>query len=503
MTREVAIQTEPHRSMKTYIVVEDEQDWPHETYGAEVVLANKFLTDPAFAREKTAKVFNLCRSYHYQSLGYYVSLLAAARGQKPLPSVSTLVDFTLVSLVRLASDEMQELIDKSLAPLHSDDFTLSIYFGRNVAKRYDRLSQQIFRLFPAPLVKCTFKKDEEGWHLRSIKPMAMSDVPDSHHDLLLEYAAEFFEKRSVPQASALSNSRFHLAILYDEQGLEGPSDNKAIARLCKIADKMDISTELITREDYGRLAEFDALFIRETTNVNHYTFRFARRAQAEGLIVIDDPDSILRCSNKVFLAELLIRGKVPIPKSVTLYKKNLAEVAETIEFPCVLKQPDSAFSKGVLKAETKEQFLSEGKRLLEKSGLIIAQEFLPTDYDWRVGIIDGEPLFVCRYHMAKKHWQIVKHDTTSGKSDWGRTETIPLWEAPRHVIQTALQAANLVGDGLYGVDLKEKDGKCYIMEVNDNPDIVAGYEDAVAKDELYQKILEVFLRRVEKRRERK
>ena len=38
---------------------------------------------------------------------------------------------------------------------------------------------------------------------------------------------------------------------------------------------------------------------------------------------------------------------------------------------------------------------------------MVAQSFLPTEFDWRVGILDGEVLFVCRYYMARRHWQIV------------------------------------------------------------------------------------------------
>jgi glutathione synthase/RimK-type ligase-like ATP-grasp enzyme len=73
--------------------------------------------------------------------------------------------------------------------------------------------------------------------------------------------------------------------------------------------------EYITRADIGRLPEFDALFIRDTTFANHYTYRFSRRATAEGLVVIDDPDSILKCNNKVYLAELLIRHNIPAPRT--------------------------------------------------------------------------------------------------------------------------------------------------------------------------------------------
>ncbi len=37
---------------------------------------------------------------------------------------------------------------------------------------------------------------------------------------------------------------------------------------------MGLSTEIITKNDFDRIPEFDALFIRETTAVNHHTYRF-------------------------------------------------------------------------------------------------------------------------------------------------------------------------------------------------------------------------------------
>jgi glutathione synthase/RimK-type ligase-like ATP-grasp enzyme len=47
-------------------------------------------------------------------------------------------------------------------------------------------------------------------------------------------------------------------------------------------------------------------------------------------------------------------------------------------------------------------------------------------------------------------------------------------DAPQDVVQIALKAANLIGNGLYGVDLKQVDGKIYVIEINDNPSIDAG-----------------------------
>jgi glutathione synthase/RimK-type ligase-like ATP-grasp enzyme len=491
--------------MKNIVVVEDPRDWSLPSSDVETVSAQEYLTRPDFAQTKGTRVFNLCRSYRYQTMGYYVSLLAAARGHKPLPSVSTIVDFSLVALHRLAGEEVQELIDRAMAPLQSDRFTLSIYFGRNVAKRYDRLCTRIFRLFPAPLIRCTLAREEGRWRLKSIKPIPLSDIPDEHLDTLRGFAAEFFAGKSMPSAQADlgSSSRFHMAILVNPDEPEAPSDPKAIAKFRRAAEKAGISSEVITKDDYGRIAEFDALFIRETTNVNHHTFRFARRSQAEGLVVIDDPDSILRCSNKVFLAELLTRARIPTPRTVIGHRSNLDSLPDLIGLPCILKQPDSAFSRGVVKVDTREQLAERARALLKESDLFIAQEFMPTEYDWRVGVIDGEPLFACRYHMARKHWQVVHRDEGNGKASWGKTETLPLWSVPPHVVQAALQACAQVGTGLYGVDLKEVNGKCYVMEVNDNPDINAGDEDAFAKDELYGRIIAVFLRRLEKSKEGK
>jgi glutathione synthase/RimK-type ligase-like ATP-grasp enzyme len=100
--------------------------------------------------------------------------------------------------------------------------------------------------------------------------------------------------------------------------------------------------------------------------------------------------------------------------------------------------------------------------------------------------------------MAPKHWQIMKHG--GEETEYGRYESIPVEVAPRAAVRTALKAANLIGDGFYGVDVKESDGEFYIIEVNDNPNIDAGVEDSILRDELYERIMRVFLNRIEQRK---
>jgi len=83
---------------------------------------------------------------------------------------------------------------------------------------------------------------------------------------------------------------------------------------------------------------------------------------------------------------------------------------------------------------------------------------VPTEFDWRVGVLDRRAVFVCQYKMARGHWQIIKHQE-GGASLEGGHKSIPVAEAPADVVDVAVRAANLIGDGFYGVDLKSGLGR--------------------------------------------
>ncbi len=483
--------------MPILIVVDDPEQWPLAVGGAEVVPARSYLVEARYADLPATKVFNCCRSYRYQSEGYYVSLLAGARGHKPIPSISTIQDMKSPSITRLMSDDLEELIQKSLEGVRARKFTLSIYFGENLEEKYERLSSQLFKLFQAPFLRAQFLRTDQ-WDLQSISPIPANDIPDEHHDFVMQVASEYFAARRF-SVERQAIHRYDLAILYDPKSKEWASDEPAIKRFVKAATALDMDTEIIDREDLGRIAEFDALFIRETTAVNHHTYRFSRRAVAEGLVVVDSPESILRCCNKVYLAELLDHHEIPTPKTLIVHRDNVDDIVPQLGLPCILKQPDSSFSQGVVKVDCQADVGPQAAALLEKSDLVVAQEFLATPFDWRIGVFDRKPLYACRYYMARQHWQIIHRDDNNQES-YGRVKTLPVELAPVAVVRTALKAANLIGDGLYGVDLKQVGRKCYVIEVNDNPTIQAGFEDAVLKDELYRRIMEVFLQRLERRR---
>jgi glutathione synthase/RimK-type ligase-like ATP-grasp enzyme len=150
----------------------------------------------------------------------------------------------------------------------------------------------------------------------------------------------------------------------------------------------------------------------------------------------------------------------------------------------------------VFKANDRRELEQMAEQLLDDSDVILAQEFMPTDHDWRVGVLDGEPLFVCQYMMAKKHWQIVRH-SPDGKVGWGNFKTFALDEVAPEVLDVAVRAARLIGDGLYGVDLKQTEKGVFVIEINDNPNLDHGCEDLVAKDELWRRVCRWFIERID------
>ncbi|MGF1531685.1 MAG: RimK family protein [Puniceicoccaceae bacterium] len=485
--------------IRNLLVVDNPATWNIPLESVEVLSARAYLSPDGVSKYFGARVFNLCRSYAYQSLGYYVSLLAEARGQRAIPSVTTLRDFGSPAVARSLAEEIDKVVQDSLKDQPGREVSISIFFGQSLQPHFARLATNLYRLFPSPLLKVTFSKTDR-WFLSKVAPLATNQIPETDRSEIVRFASIYFGKKRQP---GVIKNRFlyDLAIYLDPSEVEPPSDPEAIQLFTKAAREMGFHVETITRSDIDRISEFDALFIRSTTSVNHPTYRLSRLAHAEGVIVIDDPWSILRCSNKIYLAESLARAKIPAPETRILTREDLRPSRlSKITLPVILKIPDGAFSRGVRRAETPAELEALLKQMLKDSDLVIAQEFTPSEFDWRIGILDHQPLFACRYHMAPGHWQIYNWAAADRSSVIGKSETIHIELAPPKVVEIALRAARLIGDGLYGVDLKQIGNRILVIEVNDNPSIESDVEDACLGMELYRRIARVFRKRIEQAR---
>lgn len=483
---------------RTLIVVDDLKDWKPYYPSEDVVAAGDYLFGEYRHLPAGTRVINLCRSYRYLSVGYYCSLLAEARRHRVIPTVRTINDLAYKAIYGLETAYLEELLQKPMQQYSEASRTLSIFFGESQEPSLADLGRQVFDAFKAPLLQVELKYQQNQWRISGLKTLSLPSLDDTQQDAFVA-ALERFAGNVWRQPRARRYARYDLAILHDPNEKLAPSNSKFLKHFQRVGRSLGINVDLITRRDYARLGEYDALFIRETTAISNHTYRFAKKAEKENMVVIDDPDSILRCTNKVFLSDLLETNNIPRPAGRILFKgrpDDLAEAGEALGFPLVLKIPDGSFSRGVVRVEKREDLEKSAAMLFRQSDLILAQEFISSDYDWRIGVLGGRAFYACQYHFAKGHWQIVDH-ANDGRG--GDSLATAVSDAPREVVRIAVKAAALIGNGLYGVDVKQSGDRVVVIEVNDNPNLDAGVEDEYMGDELYRTILEEFVRRLERK----
>ena len=485
------------------VVVESRSDWGADALPLRLVEADDYLTSPAYAKGDYY-VINLCRGYRYQSLGYYCSLLAEARGQRVMPSVSAVLDLSRKALYGTDIPMLAESIARTPGSAQTrPPEKILVYFGQCEDPHWHDLARRAFEIFPVPLLEVETRGgtgSKGGSTVVRLRPVSARTLKSGQRDFMRS-ALDTHLVRGWRRARRARRYRYDLAILVDPNEQQPPSDIRALRQFARAGRAAGLAVEFIKAADFARLAEFDALFIRETTRMNHHSYQFARRAEKLGLVVMDDPSSILRCTNKVYLAELLAAKGIAAPRTCIFGEAEIHKLPQLLGFPMVLKVPEGAFSKGVFKADNEAELQRLAAQLLEHSELALAQEFLPTDFDWRIGVLDGKPLYACQYMMAGKHWQIVQH-SADGRYKEGDSRTLSVEQAPQDVVRIAVRAAKLVGDGLYGVDIKPTASGPKVIEINDNPSIDAGIEDAVLGAGLYQRIMDEFVRRLQVRGER-
>ncbi len=480
---------------KTLIIV-DNENITLDKVNLDIISFEKYLKNYPKLNEPKTRIINLCDTDRYLSQGYYCSLLAEAREHAVFPSVK------VINELRVFNHEEGPLINlqKEISTLLKGDAVLEIfsYFGWVENSKLRQLGRKIFNLYPSPILKIRLTKIGNDITLK-IQRSAYALLPPKQKILFQEKLNDFVN--TVWRASKKRKaSRWDMAILINPEEKVPPSNKEAITRFIKAAAKHSIAAETISAEQFQNIGQYDALFIRENTAIDHYTYRLASRAENLGLVVIDDPVSILRCCNKVYLHDAFLYKKVPglLTRVVgNSTNKSLEEIEKNFSYPLVLKLPEGSFSKGVFKINNRAELSDRLKELFSESALVLVQEYLYTDFDWRIGVLNGRAIYACKYFMARGHWQIYNHNNKKDFS--GGFESLPTFEVPKVVLDAALKAAKFIGNGLYGVDVKLVDKQAYVIEVNDNPSIDHNVEDAYVGDELYMLIMSEFQQRLEQR----
>ncbi|MGD8589699.1 MAG: RimK-like ATPgrasp N-terminal domain-containing protein, partial [Chromatiales bacterium] len=265
------------------LIVDKPSDWPEYFPTLSVVTAKEYLTGEEYPPQRRLRIINLCRSYRYASLGYYCSLLAEARGHRVIPTVRTIQDLSRRSIYSLMARELDAQVEAAISRqgLSPDTSRLKmwLFFGTTGFPELQDLAQQIYEGFHAPLLRIDFKY-KSGWRIDGIKAVPLKSLNDEQQMVFLS-ALKGYMSKPWRKPKTRRHFKYDLAILHNPQEDLPPSDSEALRRFILAANELEIDAELIEKKDYGRIAEFDALFIRETTAIDHHTFRFSHRAQKE------------------------------------------------------------------------------------------------------------------------------------------------------------------------------------------------------------------------------
>ena len=490
----------------TLIVVDDPALFTDTTLT--VLTFSDYLADFPKQNEPKTRVINLCDTTHYLSEGYYCSLLAQARNHLVLPSVNTINDLRSdgdSQIGRIPIPAHFSVTDEAIRDGH-----FLVLFGETEYPAFRRLARLAFETYRCPILDITLQvahaehranADDalEQTGVMICKPLALAELPAQQQQRCIEAIASYTQKQWRASRKG-KRARWDMAILVNPDEATPPSDQKAIRQFVKAAEKAGFQADVVQRLSREELGHYDALFIRETTAIDHHTYRLARAAEREGIVVMDDTQSILRCCNKVYLQDAFSYHQVPAPKAQFVSRADDATCEALIQefgLPMVLKLPESSFSRGVHKAGDRHELQRHLNEMLAVSALVLVQEYIYTDFDWRIGILGGKPIYACQYFMARNHWQIYHHQGERFSS--GDFKTLPTFEVPKPVLNAAVRAAKTVGEGLYGVDIKQVGNKVFVIEVNDNPSIDSGVEDKYLGSELYALIMQEFAARLELR----
>jgi len=281
-----------------------------------------------------------------------------------------------------------------------------------------------------------------------------------------------------------------LGIFVNRQTLSSSEQLTAVVKCRDVAESMGHTVEFIFPVDIKKIPKLDARFIRANTDPMNATYVAARMAQMYGVPVIDDPESIRICADKINMYMHLMKNNVSMPQTRFLDKKELDEEEARQLFmdlgePLILKEPSTSFSARVEKVSSPEELLKVARRFFKLSDWIVVQEYIESRFDWRVGVINGQLLYACRYIIPSETFKIQA--SVNGHIVYCDVESVPANKVPPEVIELGKEAGNAMGRGLYGVDIKESNGKLYVIEVNDNPSLEGG-EDAHYPD-MFQKII--------------
>lgn len=193
------------------------------------------------------------------------------------------------------------------------------------------------------------------------------------------------------------------------------------------------------------------------------------------------------CLHKQRLRKVLMHHAIPVPRGILLKRKTDIKKLAHLSFPLFVKPCAEDGSVGI-----DRDSLVANAACLERSihgklgkfpGGLVAEEFIDGK-EYCVGFFGNKPPYVLvgisclDYARHPKSLPFLSYNSKWEKNDYDFKELIPssAGQMPHSIkkklLTTAYRAAVIAGcRGYFRVDMREKNGTFFVLEVNPNPDI--------------------------------
>ncbi len=172
------------------------------------------------------------------------------------------------------------------------------------------------------------------------------------------------------------------------------------------------------------------------------------------------PEAFQITNHKYFTVKVLSRENIPVPtSSLALTPQTAIDMNHKIGYPVVIKLLSGFGGKGVMLANSENEFKPVLDTLKIFREFISTQEFIKSDnYDIRC-MVFGEEVFGIKRIAPEGEWR-------TNVSKGGKAELVELSSAMK---EDALKISAILGLGVCAVDFMEREGKYKLIEVNFAP----------------------------------
>ncbi len=245
--------------------------------------------------------------------------------------------------------------------------------------------------------------------------------------------------------------------------IRDPPNDEADLIINELKKKTEV--EIIYRDELtypmeiksNTILRWDSVEKRPISQILKYLEIFEREKK-----IINSVEMMRIGENKGLMGWLFKKNNLLTPEFAVVDNVETAlKLAEKLGYPVVVKPVAGTGGKNVMKFDNEEELKNKMENLINKKDNVwIVQEYIEKPgRDIRIVVVGGE-ISIAYYRIGKSWVTNVHQGATRRKFD-----------GDKEVLETAIKAAETVGEGIIGVDIAEGKEGYYILELNMKPGI--------------------------------